>query len=475
MNRIYRVLSQGLVFVLLLLALGPGGSAQAASTMRIYPRAIQVLSGGVSSNKIGRLKVKDQTGEQNDPGKFILFSTPEVVHKSVHSFRLPDNINTMQISKLILDENVRAPGPEVQLWTWSLYNWKQKKYVRVGTTRLVIANTWTTRHFGIKNPRAYISAKGQIRVLFRSNNKSRNAAVDFESFRIRLLDGPALAGCPMFPVNNIWNARVDSLSVHQRANDWIDSIGRDTGFHMDFGSGTWAGGPIGIPYNVVSGGLAGKPVTFYYPDESDPGPYPIPNDPKIEHGSDHHILILEKDNCVLYELFDASYTGGKWYAGSGAVWNLKSNALRPDGWTSADAAGLPILPGLVRYDEVAAGAINHAIRFTVSRTQRAYLWPARHFASSLMDPNIPPMGARFRLKASFDISGYPPKMRVILRAMKQYGIIVADNGSDWLISGAPDPRWDNDMLHLLDNLSGDDFEAVDVSGLMIDPDSGRAR
>jgi hypothetical protein len=421
------------------------------------------------------LKVKDQTGGQNDPSKYIRFTTPGVVHKSVHRFRLPDNINTAQISKLILDVNVRAPRPDAQLWTWSLYNWKQKKYVRVGTTRRVTANTWTTRHFAIRNPRAYLNTKRQIRVRFHSSDDGRNAAIDFESFRIRLLDGPSLAGCPMFPVNNIWNARVDSQPVHPRSDAWIESIGRDAGFHMDFGSGTWAGGPIGIPYNIVSEGQARKPVTFYYPDESDPGPYPIPDDPKIEYGSDHHILILEKDNCVLYELFDANYTGGKWHAGSGAIWNLKSNALRPDGWTSADAAGLPILPGLVRYDEVEAGSIDHAIRFTVSQTQRAYLWPARHFASSITNPNVPPMGARFRLKASFDISGYPPEIRVILRAMKKYGIIVADNGSDWFVSGVPDPRWDNDMLHLLDDLSGGDFEAVDVSGLMIDPDSGRAR
>ncbi len=287
--------------------------------------------------------------------------------------------------------------------------------------------------------------------------------------------GPALGSCPLFPVDNIWNTRVDSLPVHTRSDAWINSIGRNEGFHMDFGSGTVGGGPIGIPYNLVAGSQAKKSVVFEYDDESDTGPYPIPNNPKIEFGSDHHILLLDQDNCILYELYDASYSGGQWYAGSGAIWDLNSHDLRPDGWTSADAAGLPILPGLIRYDEIEAGEINHAIRFTISRTQRAYLWPARHFASSITDPNVPPMGARFRLKASYDISGFAPEMQVILKAMKEYGIIVADNGSDWYVSGVPDERWDNDMLHTLDALTGDDFEAVDVSGLMINPDSGQAQ
>ncbi len=287
-------------------------------------------------------------------------------------------------------------------------------------------------------------------------------------------NGPSLAGCPVFPADNIWNTRVDTLPVHARSAAWINSIGGNESFHMDFGSGTWDGGPIGIPYNLVSGSQAKKAVVFDYSDESDPGPYPIPSDPKIEYSSDHHILMLDQDNCVLYELYDASLSNGQWYAGSGAIWDLNSHALRPDGWTSADAAGLPILPGLVRYDEVETGEINHAIRFTVAQTQRAYLWPARHFASSITDSNVPPMGARFRLKASYNISGFSPEMQVILQAMKEYGIIVADNGSDWYISGVPDERWDNDMLHTLDVLTGDDFEAVDASSLMIDPDSGQA-
>jgi hypothetical protein len=289
--------------------------------------------------------------------------------------------------------------------------------------------------------------------------------------------GPTLSGCPVNPGDNIWNARVDSLPVHARSTAWINSIGRATGFHMDFGSGQWAGGPIGIPYNIVDGSTVAKyNVDFYYPDESDPGPYPIPANPKMEYGSDHHILVLDRETCKLYEIYDASFSGGGWHGGSGAIWDLNSNALRPDGWTSSDAAGLPVLPGLVRYDEVAAGVINHAIRFTISSTN-SYIWPARHLTSGTpgVVTNTPPMGARFRLKASYNISGFDPKMRVILQAMKTYGIIVADNGSDWYVSGAPDERWDNDMLHTLDVLTGDDFEAVDTSSLMINSNSGQAK
>jgi hypothetical protein len=271
----------------------------------------------------------------------------------------------------------------------------------------------------------------------------------------------ALAGCPVFPADNAWNIPVDSLPVASNSNAIIASIGANVGLHPDFGSGKWAGGPIGIPYNVVNGTVKKVKLRFQYADESDPGPYPIPKKVKVEAGSDRHALMLDSSTCTLYEVF--ALHGKK--AGSGAIWNLNSNALRPAGWTSADAAGLPILPGLARYDEVAGGSIDHALRFTVQRSRAAYVYPARHYASSLTDPSLPPMGLRVRLKASFDISGFPPQARVVLAALKRYGMMVADNGSNWYISGAPDPGWSNDDLHTLGQVKGSDFEVVDPAAI----------
>ncbi|MBZ5535397.1 MAG: S-layer homology domain-containing protein [Acidobacteriia bacterium] len=290
---------------------------------------------------------------------------------------------------------------------------------------------------------------------------------------------PAIDSCSVLPANNIWNAPVDLLPVHPDSSSYINTIGPAVGLHPDFGSGLWEGGPIGIPYVTVSGTQPKVSVIFDYSDESDPGPYPVPPGAPIEGGSqstgDRHVLVLERDHCILYELYSAHpQPDGSWQAGSGAVYDLKSSALRPAGWTSADAAGLPILPGLVRYDEVAAGEINHAIRFTVPQTQHAYAWPARHYASSLTETRFPPMGARFRLNAGFDISGYSPDVQVILRALKKYGMILADNGSAWYLSGAPDDRWNNDHLHQLQQVQGFNFEAVDDSVLMLSPDSGQA-
>jgi hypothetical protein len=283
--------------------------------------------------------------------------------------------------------------------------------------------------------------------------------------------------CPVFPANNMWNAPINTLPVHPNSDAYINTIGANTGLHADFGSGLWEGAPIGIPYVVVSGSQPGVNVTFDYDDESDPPPYKIPPDAPIEGGpsgdGDRHVIVIDKDNCVLYELFYAFHqVDDSWTAGSGAIFDLNSNALRTAGWTSADAAGLPIFPGLVRYDEVASGEITHALRFTVPQTQRAYIWPARHFASSLTGSQYPPMGQYFRLKAGFDISGYSQEAQVILQALKVYGMILADNGSPWYISGVPDERWDNDVLHEIDDVTGSDFEAVDVSSLMIDSNSG---
>jgi hypothetical protein len=283
-----------------------------------------------------------------------------------------------------------------------------------------------------------------------------------------------IANCPMFPANNYWNMPIDSLPIHPQSEAWTNNIGSADNIKLDFGSGVWDGGLIGIPFNVVTGSTVQKyDGEFYYPEESDAGPYPIPENPQREFGSDHHILVVDTETCTLYEVFDADLENGQLTGGGGAIWDLNSNALRPDEWTSADAAGLPILPGLVRYDEVAAGEIKHALRFTAEETA-GYIWPARHQTSDPQD-GVPPMGARFRLSADYDISGFPSEMQVILQAMKTYGIILADNGSDWFVSGAPDERWDNDMLHLLDVLTGDDFEAVDTSAMMVDVNSGEAR
>lgn len=289
-----------------------------------------------------------------------------------------------------------------------------------------------------------------------------------------------IAGCPIFPSDNVWNTPVDRLPVDARSAAYIATIGATAYVHADFGSGLWMGGPIGIPYVAVPGNQPRVDVTFSYDDESDPGPYPIPPNPPIEGGpdstGDRHVLVLDRDNCVLYELFSAyPRDDGSWQAGSGAVFDLRSHALRPDSWTSADAAGLPILPGLVRFDEVATSEIRHALRFTAPRTRRAYVWPARHYASTLMGQEYPPMGQRFRLRADFDISGFSPEVQVILRALKRYGMFLADTGSPWFISGVPDERWNNDRLRELHMLHGSDFEAVDSSSLMIDPDSGQAR
>jgi hypothetical protein len=280
---------------------------------------------------------------------------------------------------------------------------------------------------------------------------------------------PTAPACPIFPASNAWNERVDTLPVAADSAQLIASIGLGTGLHPDFGSGLWDGGPIGIPFDVVSKATARSRVRFGYADESDKAAYPIPKSVHIEGGAqsggDRHALLLDRTACKLYELYDLHGSGSSWTAGSGAIWNLRSNRLRPAGWTSADAAGLPIFPGLARYDEVARGVIDHALRFTASRTRRAYIYPARHYASSSDDPSLPPMGLRVRLKASVDISHFPKQARVVLQALKTYGMILADNGSSWYISGAPNPKWSNDDLHTLGQITGADFEVVDTSSL----------
>jgi hypothetical protein len=274
-------------------------------------------------------------------------------------------------------------------------------------------------------------------------------------------NGP-LGSCKVFPADNPWNRDVSGLPVDTNSTNYLGAIaglGGNQKLHPDFGGG----GEYGIPYITVPSTQPKVGIDFTaYGDESDPGPYPIPLNAPIEGGSDAHVLAVDRDNCKLYELFAASPGATRWSAQSGAVFDLTSNALRPEGWTSADAAGLPIFPGLVRFDEVASGQINHALRFTLSKTQRAYLHPATHWASSSTNVNHSPMGLRFRLKASFDLSGYTGQARVILVALKKYGMIVADNGSNWFITGAADPRWDDDDLGQLKSVPGSAFEVVNT-------------
>jgi len=285
---------------------------------------------------------------------------------------------------------------------------------------------------------------------------------------------PNAPNCPIFPANNPWNTRVDTLPVAKNSAKLIASIGLNSPVHADFGSGKWDGGPIGIPFDVVSSSTPTYKVKFDYADESDNVRYPIPSHVHIEGGAsstgDRHALLVDKSICRLYELYDLHHTSHGWTAGSGATWSLKSNKLRPAGWTSADAAGLPIFPGLARWDEVSRGVIDHALRFTAPRTRRMYVYPARHYASSSNSTALPPMGLRVRLKASVDISKFPKQARVVLKALQEYGMILADNGSPWYVSGAPNSHWSNDALHSLGELTGRDFEVVDTSSL---PEPGK--
>jgi hypothetical protein len=274
----------------------------------------------------------------------------------------------------------------------------------------------------------------------------------------------------IFPPDNPWNQDVSKFPVHKRSQAYLSSIGLDRPLHPDFGT-VWEGAPSGIPYVVVGKDQPQVPVQFEYADESDPGPYPIPADAPIEGGEnakgDRHILVVDYPARKLYEIFSAYRQGKGWKAGSGAVFDLTSNSLRPAGWTSADAAGLPIFPGLARYDEaIEQGEIRHALRFTVRKTQRAYIPPATHFASQSSDANLPPMGLRVRLKADYDISRFPASGQVILRALKKYGMLLADNGSDWFVSGAPHPKWNDGELDTLKKVKGRDFEALETGELV---------
>ncbi len=276
-------------------------------------------------------------------------------------------------------------------------------------------------------------------------------------------------GCPMFPPDNIWNRRIQDLPLDPKSDVYVSQMGPGDKLHADFG------GLGGYRFTVTDGTESNNDMNVDNA-ESDRGPYRIPDNAVVEDGTDGHVLVMDRGNCLLYELFAASHTGaGKWSAGSAAIFDLRSNKLRPEGWTSADAAGTAILPGLARYEEVAAGHINHALRFTTRHTRRTFLWPARHFASSSTDPSLPPMGQRFRLKAGVDLGGFSPQVRVLLTALKEYGMILSDNGGNWYVSGALDSRWSGSLPGEFATLHGSDFEAVDESGLMISADSAQSR
>ncbi|MFH1017726.1 MAG: hypothetical protein V1798_06020 [Pseudomonadota bacterium] len=277
--------------------------------------------------------------------------------------------------------------------------------------------------------------------------------------------GPVIGGCSVFPSDNPWNTDISKLPVHPNSKNYIVKIGEKKPMHPDFGT-FYKGVPNGFRFAVVPDNQPLVPISFEYSTQSDPGPYPIPENPPIEMREDgegdRHMLIVQQGACRLWEVYDAVQTGKRWKAGSGAVFDLGSNKLRPEGWTSADAAGLPILPGLVRYDEVESGAIRHALRFTAPRTQSAYIHPATHQASRQTDPNFPPMGLRLRLKNTINLSDFSPRIQVIVRALQTYGMFLADNGSPWFLSGVHDLRWSDSELRQLAKIHGEDFEAADT-------------
>ena len=284
---------------------------------------------------------------------------------------------------------------------------------------------------------------------------------------------PGAPQCPIFPPNNPWNQRVDRLPVARNSTTLLSAIGLNAPLHAGFGAGLWDGSPIGIPYSVVSNTPSAH-VSFdpEYASRAYRGLYPLVGGLPIEQSdTDYHLIVVNRKTCLDYELFGAYHLAdGAWGATTGVVFNLRSNRMRPKGWTSADAAGLPILPGLARYDEVRGGSIDHALRFTAPITRAAFVYPARHYGSGTNNPSLPPMGLRVRLKASVDISHLPRQARVIARALKEYGMILADNGPAWYVSGAPNPGWNNTALRALGRLSGRDFEVVDTASL---PHPGR--
>lgn len=310
-----------------------------------------------------------------------------------------------------------------------------------------------------------IASGGALVVARHHARRIEDLLASFDSVRAAY-ESPSLDGRQLFPPDDPWNTDISREPVDRRSDGLINSIGPNKSLHPDFGT-TYNGEPWGVPYVLVPGNQPKVRVTFTYANESDPGPYPIPPNAPIEGGphsnGDRHVIVIDKDNWILYELYRAfPEPDGSWKADAGAIFNLKKKSpQRPIGWTSADAAGLPVMAGLIRYDEVVGqGKLTHAVRFTVRHTRRAFVYPASHFASRSQDPSLPPMGMRVRLKAGYDIDRFTPECRVILQGLKTYGMILADNGGPWFISGAPDSRWNDSHLNLLKRVHGSDFEVV---------------
>jgi hypothetical protein len=471
------------------LALAAPGAAAPAT---LAPVAYATEKGGDGGEPVAQMAVRDQSGGEDDPARYVRFGTAGKSYRGTHRFDVPKEVDLASLEALRVRVGYRGPTQREQKWSWEIFDWRRGKWRKLGDNAAAAAGVWSELAFSASGDLARFvhASTRELRLRIKSKGSSGAARIDWESVELSLAEPPApsepptLGDCPLFPADHVWNARVDALPVHPRSGDWVAALGASTGLHPDFGAGEWDGGPIGIPWTTVGSDQPRVDLEFDYADESDPGPYPIPPGAPIEGGpdadGDRHVLVVDRDACVLYETFDAHPNGdGSWRAGSGAVFDLRSNALRPDGWTSADAAGFAILPGLVRYEEVEAGEIAHALRFTAAHIRHAYVWPARHRATcgghGATDLSVPPMGQRFRLKASFDVSGFSPDAQVILVALQRYGMLLADCGSSWYLSGAPDPRWDDDTLVTeLRRVPGSAFEAVDVTPLLVDPDSGQA-
>jgi hypothetical protein len=464
-------------------------ASRAAIAVSVAPASYLTERGGDGGEPVAQLAALDQSGTDDDPTRYVTFTTPAGRYRGTRSFVLPPEAPAGALQAIALQVSFRTASPARTTWKWKIYDTRKRRFVKLGSSKGAPAGVWTTLQLAVKPVKGDVSrfvdaATGEVRIRFQSSNGSDDVRVDQEELQLQVREPPSLGSCPLFPADHWWNARVDALPVDPRSDDYVQALGADTGVHPDFGAGLWQGAPIGIPWTSVSAGQPLVDVSFYY-DDSDPGPYPIPPDAPIEGGpqsnGDRHVLVVDNAACLLYEIFDAHPgPGDAWEGGSGAVFDLQSNALRPDGWTSADAAGFAILPGLVRYEEVAAGEIAHALRFTAADIRYAYSWPARHRATcgghGEDDLSVPPMGQRFRLKASFDVASYSPQVQVVLVAMQRYGIVLADCGSNWYVSGAPDPGFDDDALvSELAAVKGSDFEAVDTSSLQVDPDSAQVQ